>query len=305
MNPDNAGPGRIQRETFVRNGVAAACLASNLNLPRAAVLRRCAAALLAATCVFVVSRVGAQTPMSADDATFQLVTMTQDGSAYRSAMLGTAFFVDSDGTALTNTHVVYLTQQNPGRFRLLALVGGEFYSAVLVCAAALPYDPERGQAVLSRDIAVIKLGPSEFPFTHLSYGDGRPGYVAHVAPLPSFPRLALGGDPPLGSAVWVLGYGHTADRFAPTPGARWIAGGRVEQLRTAPDGTHVFRVASTNRPGAGNSGAPVVDRVGRVVGMWTWAETDNRTYGVAISSSTLARPCGKIGPAPATLRTAH
>jgi S1-C subfamily serine protease len=274
-------------------------------LSTAAVLRRCAAALLALTCVFAGSRVGAQSLMSADDATFQLMTMTQDGSAYRSAMLGTAFFVDSDGTALTNTHVVYLAQQNPARFRLLALVGDEFYSAVLVCAAALPYDPERGQAVLSRDIAVVKVGPSEFPFTHLSYGDGGPDYTAHVAPLPSFRRLALGGDPPVGSAVWVLGYGHIADRFAPTPGMRWIAGGTVDQLRTASDGTHVFRVASTNRPGAGNSGAPVVDTVGRVVGMWTWAETDNRTYGVAIGSSTLARPCGKIGAAPASLRTVH
>lgn len=287
------------------NGVAGASSTSKRGLLTAALFWRRTAALLALTCLLAGSRVSAQSLMSSDDATFQLVTMTQDGSAYRSAMLGTAFFVDSDGTALTNTHVVYLAQQNPARFQLLALVGDEFYSAVLVCAAALPYDPERGQAVLSRDIAVIKLSPSQFPFTLLSYGDGGPDYAAHQAPLPSFPRLALGGDPPLGSAVWVLGYGHMAARLAPTPGVRWIAGGTVDQRRTASDGTHVFRVASANRPGAGNSGAPVVDTVGRVVGMWTWAETDNKTYGVAISSSTLARPCGKIGVAPATLRASH
>jgi|SRR5579864_177709 len=88
-------------------------------------------------------------------------------------MLGTAFFVDSDSMALTNTHVVYLARQNPAGFRLLAIVRQEFYSAVLVCAAALPYDPEKEPVVLSRDIAVVQRSVP-FPFTHLRYGQGGP-----------------------------------------------------------------------------------------------------------------------------------
>lgn len=62
------------------------------------------------------------------------------------------------------------------------------------------------------------------------------------------------------------------------PGLRWMTNGTVDQLRTASDVTQVFRVASTSRPGAGNSGAPVLDNAAQVVSMWTRAETDNRAY---------------------------
>jgi len=248
-------------------------------------IRRHAAFVLTLACLLAGNRAGAQPAPPADDATFVLLTVTPDG---RPAALGTAFFTDGEGTALTNSHVVYLARQNPGRYRLLAIVGREFYSAALVCATALPYDPENDTAVVGRDVAQIKLGPSRFPFTAYELGDI--DYTAHLRGLPRFPSLRLGDDPSSGAAVRIVGYGVTG--FPPASGVRWTATGTVDLLGAASDGTPVFRVVSTNRPREGNSGSPVLDAAGHVVGMWTWNEEESLAFGLAISSSALMRPCG-------------
>mgnify|MGYP001358456447 CR=1 FL=1 len=253
-------------------------------------IRRHAALALTLACLLAGSRAGAQPAMRADDAAFVLLTVTNDRRQFK---LGTAFFVDPDGTALTNSHVVYLARQNPQRYRLMAIVGQEFYSAALVCASALPYDPETEHVVPSRDVAEIKLGPSRFPFvTYLFGGIER---TAHLTRLPRFPAFTLGDDPSLGAAVRIVGYGLIG--FPPVPGASWTATGTVDQVGEVQDGTPAFTVVSTNRPREGNSGSPVLDAGGRVVGMWTWNEDDNLAFGVAIASSALARPCGTSGAA--------
>ncbi|HLY22353.1 MAG TPA: serine protease [bacterium] len=248
---------------------------------------------LALACLFAGSRAGGQPAAHPDDATFMLLAVTADG---RQPALGTAFFVDGDGTALTNSHVVYTVRQNPERYRLLAVIGREFYSAAIVCANALRYDPQKDKPVLGRDVAEVKLRPSRFPFT--TYMLGGIERTAHLTGLPPFPALKLGSDPAPGTAVRVVGYGLVAERIPVMPGVRWAAAGTVDELGAAPDGTRVFRVASTNRPRQGNSGSPVLDADGRVVGMWTWNEGDNLAFGVAIASSALRRPCGAGGEAP-------
>lgn len=259
-------------------------------------LLRRGAALLALVFVFAGVPAGAQSAARPDDAVFQLLTMTQENQTYHSVWLGTAFFIDADGTALTNSHVVYLVRQDPARYQLLAVVGREFYSAVVVCASTLEVQPGKGTVPLGRDIAAIKLGPSRFPFASLSYESAGLEYTAHLTPLPPFPVLTLGADPAPGAAVRVVGYGIVQERL--TPGTRWTADGTVDDVGAAPDGTPVFRIASTDRPREGNSGSPVLDDAGRVVGMWTWNEEDNLAYGVAIASSALARPCGAGGAIP-------
>jgi trypsin-like peptidase len=252
-------------------------------------LLRRAAAVLALACVLAAIPAGAQPGARPDDATFQLLTVSQNSSRYPIAALGTAFFIDAGGTALTNSHVVYFARQDPARYRLLAVIGREFYSAALVCANALPYDPEKDRAVVGRDIAEVKVGPSRFPFTAYTL-DGTE-YTAHLTRLPRFPALALGDDPAPGAAVRIIGYGLIQESIRPKLGTRWTATGTVDQAGAAPDGTPIFRVVSTNRPREGNSGSPVLDRAGRVMGMWTWNEDDNLAFGVAIGSSALTRPC--------------
>jgi len=254
-------------------------------------IRRYGVVALALACLLGGRDAGAQPAAHPEDAAFILLTVTRDGHP---AALGTAFFVDVDGTALTNSHVVYLVRQEPDRYQLLALVGREFYSAAIVCANALPYDPGKDKAVLGRDIAEVKLGPSRFPVD--TYVLGGVERTAHLTRLPEFPTLTLGGDPARGAPVRIVGYGLIG--FPPTPGLRWTATGTVDEVGAGPDGTPAFRVVSTNRPREGNSGSPVLNAAGRVAGIWTWNEDDNLAYGVAIASSALRRPCGAGREAP-------
>jgi S1-C subfamily serine protease len=223
---------------------------------------------------------------SPDDATLVLLVVTPEG---RPGALGTAFFIDPDGTALTNSHVVYRVRENPARYRLLAVVGRQFYGATLVCAAHLSYDPEKDNPEIGRDVAQIRLTRSGFGFTSYRLGDQE--RTAHLTALPRFPALVLGDDPSRGEPVRIVGYGLVEERVQETPGARWTATGIVDAVGTAADGTRVFRVQSTNRPRLGNSGSPVLDSRGRVAGMWTWNEEDNLAYGLAIASSALKQPC--------------
>jgi len=263
-------------------------LAEHRHMPR---IGRYGIAALALACLLAGRDAGAQSVAHPEDATFILLTVTRDGHP---AALGTAFFVDADGTALTNSHVVYPVRQQPERYELLALVGREFYSATIVCANKLPYDPEKDKAVFGRDIAEVKLGPSRFPPT--TYRLGGVERTAHLTGLPGFPALALGNDPSRGARVRIVGYGLIG--FPPTPGLRWTATGTVDGVGAAPDGTPAFRVVSTNRPREGNSGSPVLNAAGHVVGMWTWDEDESLAYGVAIASSALRRPCGAGREAP-------
>ena len=227
-----------------------------------------------------------------DGAVFMLLTMIRDGDRYRPVEAGTAFFIDPGGTALTNSHVVYYARRDPENYRLLAIVGREFYGATVVCASDLPYSPADSHTVLfGRDVAEVKVAPSRFLFTRLQWPYSEIEYTAHLTGLPSFSVVALGQDPAPGDKVRVVGFGRITERLVDALGERWVATGTVSETGAATDGTPVFRVASVNRPRPGNSGSPVLSVHGRVVGMWTWNETSNFAFGVAIGSSALAPPC--------------
>ncbi len=210
-------------------------------------------------------------------------------SQYRSIYSGTAFFIAPDGTALTNSHVVYPVRATRGQYRLLAIVGNEFYGATLICTSALPEDPQAKHpegVLLSRDIAEIRLTLPQFPFEELGYG-GITYARAHQGPLPSFPVLTLGTDPNVGDAVRVLGFGRNT---SPLP-YEWSAEGTVTTLRRTPDGTPVFGISFTREAEPGHSGSPVLDTEDRVVGIYTWHNMSDHTRGTAISRSALEPAC--------------
>ena len=251
--------------------------------------------LMTASAVMAVAATGfadGPTEGALDGAVFQLLTMAHEGDRYYPVEGGTAFFIDPEGTALTNSHVVHYARRDPNRFELLAVVGGEFYSATIVCASVLPNAPAASHTVmLARDVAEVKVAPSRFLFTRLQWPHAETEYSAHLTRLPAFPALALGQDPVRGDQVRVVGFGRITEGFVDNPGERWAAAGTVSATGFAPDGTTIFRVASVNRPRPGNSGSPVLGSHGRVVGMWTWNETSNFAFGVAIGSSALTPPC--------------
>jgi hypothetical protein len=133
--------------------------------------------------------------------------------------------------------------------------------------------------------------PSRFPFTVLGVAGSGVVYYAHLARPPIFPVIELGKDPAPGDTVRIVGFGQAPLGSTENPAEPWTAIGTVSEIGYAMDGTPVFRVASTDRPRPGSSGAPVLDSHGRLVGMWTWNQQASWAFGVAIASSALLSPC--------------
>jgi S1-C subfamily serine protease len=245
-------------------------------------------------CIAAAAPTYGQPAVAPEGSVFQLLTMDASGGDYTSVTMGTAFFISADGTALTNSHVVYRAARDPRRYQLLALIGKEFYSATIVCASTLQHDPTRNErARLARDVALVKVTPSKFPFTRLSYsrdnGNHELAATAHLRVLPQFPPLTLGDDPSPGDHIRVIGFGDvTAFTIR---ASRWVAEGTVGEAETASDGTSVFRIQFLNRPGAGGSGSPVLNDDNRVVGMYTWGEVRSSAYSAMIAGSAVATPC--------------
>jgi len=206
---------------------------------------------------------------------------------------GTGFFIAADGTALTASHVVYTVVHDPGKYRLLAIVGQEMFDANVVCASKLPYDPSNPKSItiLSRDVAEIRLAPSTMPeghrrnFIRTPSGEQIVLATAHTdSEMPTFPFLTIGGQ--ADGQVTVVGFGG----ISAIP-SEWTATGRVVGTGTAQDGTPIFNVDSSNPPVPGDSGAPVLGPQGTVVGLWAWHSLVNPRLSTAEDGSVLQKPC--------------
>lgn len=153
---------------------------------------------------------------------------------------GTGIVVDSSGVVLTNFHVVQ------GANRINATVSGGSYPAQL-----LGYDRKH-------DIAVLQLqGASGLPTA--SIGDS--GALSVGAPV-----VALGNAN--GSDAALTRETGTVTAFGRTVNAEDSLTGSSEQV------TDLIEIAAPVR--AGDSGGPVVDSSGRVVGMTTAASVNFR-----------------------------
>jgi putative serine protease PepD len=146
---------------------------------------------------------------------------TQTGS-------GTGFLVDSNGTIVTNAHVVGDSQQVRVRFE----DGGDLHDAQVLGVDA------------SVDIAVLKVD-----------ADAAKG----VRPL----QLADSDSVQVGDSAVAIGYPLGLDRTA-TAG---IISGLKRKIES-PNGFSIDKVIQTDAPiNPGNSGGPLLDATGRVVGV--------------------------------------
>jgi V8-like Glu-specific endopeptidase len=227
-------------------------------------------------------------------AIFQLVIVehTPDDH-YKQSGYGSGFFIQPDGTALTASHVVYRAVHDPDHYGILAIVDKEFYSATVVCASKLPYDPTQPNVngiSASRDVAEIKLTPSMFPFSSWVYtfktGEKLTIATAHQEDLPTFAALPLTGRPVEGQHVRVIGYGHISPLAE-----KWTASGHVSKTYHARDGTEIFDIDFTSRAQPGNSGSPVLDDEDRVVGLIPWDYLSQSNLGTGESASALSPAC--------------
>jgi V8-like Glu-specific endopeptidase len=218
---------------------------------------------------------------------FQLyvITGSYQGSqaVYYAVAQGTAFFISSDGTALTNSHVVYPVRTQPMTYQLIALVNKQFYGANLICSTELPEDPMKAHpegVLTSRDVAEIRLTAPQFPFSE--FGANNTYYaVAHVGALPEFPALELGANPR------VLGYGRV-DSSVPYA---WSAQGTVSKTLSAADGTPLLAIRFGRGVEPGDSGAPVLNSLDQAVGILSWMDPADHTLGYGISRVALNPAC--------------
>jgi V8-like Glu-specific endopeptidase len=216
---------------------------------------------------------------------FQVLVMNKANG--RAVAAGTGFFIDSDGTALTSSHVVYPARARRSGYEALAVVNREFYGVEIRCASDLPYDPMKSAPHgAGRDVAEIRLTEPSSAFDEL-VSSGVHVARRHTGRLPKFPWLTLGNDPAVGDSVRILGFGNLA---SPLP-YEWSATGRVRSIEWAPDGTPMFHVTFTRKTEPGHSGAPVLNLRDQVVGIHAWHLAEDPTLGLAIGGSALRPAC--------------
>jgi V8-like Glu-specific endopeptidase len=220
---------------------------------------------------------------------FQIVTYSL--SAKRWVERGTGFFVDPDGTGLTNGHLVFTASTQPDKYGLLAIVGQEMFGLSVICATKSdPKGPVTQEELVYGDLARVKVGPVDKPLPRWGFTAPNGVFVeqahAHEGSMPVFPILPLADAPPSeGDTVTIKGFGH----ISPIP-YEWTATGRVEEVVEMQ--YHLFSIRSPSPPQPGNSGSPVLNTRGQVVGMFTLAgSVGNPGLSWAQSVSVLKRPC--------------
>jgi hypothetical protein len=211
---------------------------------------------------------------------FVLVTM--DRVTWHPYEYGTGFFFDAVGDAYTASNVVRDAVKNP-YLMLVALVDGAEYAVHVECWNPGSTDRPRTP---NRDVAVMHVGPDVPDFPLWSYHPA-------TAPLSVVPLPIDAG----GQSVRVVGFGgRRGDRIPQqeTPGS-------VRDVLRAGDGTEILTVAF---PGGGlvngNSGAPVVNGAGRVIGIAVWQVTSAGSHDAVDVSGVAAASLGCVAKLPSS-----
>ena len=178
----------------------------------------------------------------------------QDGQSERIVGGGTGFIVSSDGIILTNKHVV---SDPDARYVVITADKKEHEATVL------DTDPVN-------DLAVVKIKSSSAPFRPLEFGNSR--------------SIEIGQT--------VIAIGNTLSQYQNTVTTGVVSGigRRVVAGSGAVEGEVIEQAIQTDAASnPGNSGGPLLDLNGKVIGVNTAINRQGQSIGFAIPSEVAAR----------------
>ena len=197
---------------------------------------------------------------------FVLVTM--DKATWIPYEYGSAFFFNTAGDAYTASHVVTTAVRVPFTM-LVAIVNGLEYAVHVMC-----WNPQSDDRVpaATRDVAIVHVGP-EVPLSPIGV------YHPAAAPLTAVPLPIRSRQTPRpNEAASVLGYriNHGFVWEHDIAFLRHDSHGRVAGVLRTQDGAAVLTLAFAAGavPHSGESGGPILDQGGDVLGLAAWATPD-------------------------------
>jgi Trypsin-like peptidase domain len=240
------------------------------------------AALIAIAVALCCGVAPAVSSVAAPDAGSVFVLVTIDKTTWVPYEYGSAFFFNTAGDAYTASHVVTTVVRLPYTM-LVAIVGGLEYAVHVVCWN--PRSGDRAQT-FTRDVAIVHVGP-EVPLFPIGV------YHPAAAPLVAVPlHIRSNRLPRPGEAASVMGFrldhGFAWERSIAF--LRYESQGRVARVLRTPEGTAVLTLAFTAGavPENGESGGPILDSRGDVLGLAAWeranASTSSEASGLAAPS---------------------
>jgi hypothetical protein len=203
--------------------------------------------------------------------------ITYDRMTLAGVYQGSAWFVRPQGRALTDAHVVGKVIEHPHRYGAIALIGNQFYGLRVLCSTPYGHEGSDGSVVMRHDVAEVQVADaSGVPFATWENAATDTLASGFVGRLPTFDTLTP-GTPHSGDSVTVAGFGVLSPFIA-----SYTATGHAAASYRLVDDTPVFDVEFDGLYASpGDSGAPVLNGQGQVVGMLTWYRPQNRAIWTA------------------------
>jgi S1-C subfamily serine protease len=209
---------------------------------------------------------------TAFDRTVMVVVADVVDGQLRAVGGGSGAIIGGDGSILTNHHLLVDRERRPHAVFVIARSRGVAQPPELVCAG----HPTASKLAPELDLALIKCDVDL---------DGRPWTPAQASAWPAFTRRPEAPFVP-GQRLWVLGFPDVGG------GALTVSQGAVQGVPSPGSGDAYIKTDATITHG--NSGGPVVDDDGQLIGIASAFRVQSTVRGTTVQTTTagLIRPVG-------------